>query len=208
MNYITLNLTGIYWAMHKFASSILYLSIGLLISSHSSFTFASTLSSVTYALTEQCKQASGKDTITSFQLYGDERAIPFVLRNARLPQMSSISIGPSLNATLFEFEGKSIIHCNEPHIIPTFMLVESGIANSLFMLDEFAVVRVHIHSHVNCGTACYYAQVDTIAFPADDWEVRGYQEIKSPTYEYPSKWFRGYLNEAEQELFDKAMAEG
>ena len=163
---------------------------------------------VTFPLTDACKQASGKESISSFQLSAGENAIPLVLRNGPLPQMSSISVGPSLNAILFEFEGKSIIHCNEPHIIPTFMLVESDIAYSLFMLDEFAVVRMHIHSFVNCGTACYYAQVDTIAFPADDWEVRGYQEIKSPTYEYPSKWFRGYLNEAEQELFDKAMAEG
>jgi hypothetical protein len=204
---MTVNPLGIFLAM-RFSTVCIFLCLGLPTATSTVITVSSHAAPVEYKVTDQCKQASGKDRVTISQISFDEGHLPLLIRSGTPPQVTSIFIGPSLNAMLIEVQDKRIVHCNDQFVTPNFILVEKGTAYSLFMLDEFAVVRLHIHSHLNCGTSCYYSRVDTIAIPAGDWEVRGYFEMKSQTYEYPSKWFRAYLLPEERAMFDKIIERG
>jgi hypothetical protein len=162
-----------------------------------------------YKLTGQCLKLIDGKSSNAIEIVADKSGFPkIVVRHGQLPKMTKVYLNASVPGILFEARGKQIIHCSEQHISPNFIFAEDGTAYSLFMLDEFKVTRLHIHSHVNCGTSCYHARVDTIAFPEGDWEVLSWLEMQSPTYEYPSKWFRKYLNNTEQQEFDKIMEEG
>jgi hypothetical protein len=162
-----------------------------------------------YKLTAQCLELVGEESPVAVEKVADRSGLPsIVMRHGQLPKMTNVYLNNSTLGILFEARGKQIIHCSEQHISTNFIFAEDGTANSLFMLDEFEVTRLHIHSHVSCGTSCYHARVDTIAFPEGDWEVLSWLEMQSPTYEYPSKWFRKYLNNTEQQKFDKIMEEG
>ena len=86
-----------------------------------------------------------------------------------------------------------------------FILVEQDVGYSLFQLDEFNTVRFNIHSKVNCGSNCYYSRVDAVVIPDNNYfSPIGYVELKTKRYEYPSRFFRAYLNEDEKHLLDNA----
>ena len=153
-------------------------------------------------LTEQCEEQALKHDYTEYEITGDS-SITVSSRGNIDYSISSVRLEPFQYGLLFKANEKEILHCLSPFDNQDFILVEEGIDYSLFQINEFNVVRFHIHSMVDCGTNCYSSRVDTVAIPdTENYEPFGYLEIESQLYEYPSKWFRAYLNEEERVLLD------
>lgn len=121
----------------------------------------------------------------------------------------NIWFAPFSYGILIEHRGMQIIHCNEPMTKPCFALAEK--AERLRVTDTFGVtetidtVEIHFHSKVKCGNPCLYAQIDTVVFSEEE-KPYGFMEMES--FEYPSKWYRGYLTDEERAIFDRIIEEG
>lgn len=153
-------------------------------------------------LTEECKEQVLKHDYTEYEVTEDTYITVSARGNIDY-SISYVRLEAFQYGFLFKANEKEILHCLSPFVYQDFILVEEGIDYSLFQLDEFNVVRFHIHSMVNCGTNCYSSRVDTVAIPvSNDFKPVGYLEIESKLYEYPSKWFWAYLNEEERTLLD------
>ena len=151
-------------------------------------------------LTKACKKIVGQDALFE----ESDADITIISRGDINFTVRDIRINSAINGLLFEADGRSIIHCTEWMIIPELILVEEETEYSLFLLDEFISTRFYIHNKVNCGVSCYSSRVDTVVIPvSNEFEPRGYMELESTLYDYPSKWFRAYLTDAEKLVLDK-----
>jgi hypothetical protein len=184
---------------HKKHFRFLLIAMAIICSSESALSQDS-LSKI--VLTEQCEEQALKHDYTEYEITGDS-SITVSSRGKIDYSISSVRLEPFQYGLLFKANEKEILHCLGPFVYQDFILIEEGIDYSLFQLSEFNVTSFHIHSRVNCGTNCYSSRVDTVAIPvSNDFKPVGYLEIESKLYEYPSKWFRAYLNEEEQTLLD------
>jgi hypothetical protein len=118
---------------------------------------------------------------------------------------TAIWFKPFSRGILIDNRGMEIIHCNEPMTIPYFALAEA--AERFRITDTIKTVEIHFHSSVNCGSPCTYAQIDTVVF-SEAQRPFGYTSMKTTVNDYPSRWFRGYLTEEEQAVFDQIIEEG
>ena len=155
-------------------------------------------------LSEQCKEQVTEHNLSDYEIMGDSE-INVSSRTDAKHSIERVRFKPFIYGMLFEANGQQIIHCVAPFVSDDFILVEESVDYSLFQLDEFKTIRFYIHSKVNCGSNCYYSRVDAIAIPDnEDSEPIGYLEMKSGLYDYPSKWFKAYLNNDEQLLLHDA----
>ena len=155
-------------------------------------------------LSEQCKEQVNEHGLSEYVVTGDTE-INVSSRTDAKYSISRVRLKSFIYGMLFEANGQQILHCVAPFVNEDFILVEESVDYSLFQLDEFKTINFYIHSKVNCGSNCYYSRVDTIVIPdAADFEPFGYIEIKSSLYDYPSKWFKAYLNKEEQRILKDA----
>ena len=155
-------------------------------------------------LTEQCKEQVNEHGLSEYVVTGDTE-INVSSRTDAKHLISRVLFKPFIYGMLFETNGQQILHCVDPFVNDDFILVEESVDYSLFQLDEFKTIKFYIHSKVNCGSNCYYSRVDTIAVPDNaDFEPFGYIEMESRLYDYPSKWFKAYLNNDEQLMLHDA----
>lgn len=113
-------------------------------------------------------------------------------QEARL-EVQLVTLENSLYGFLFNIHGKSIIHCFDYFNEPEDIFVEDDIGYSMFLLEEFPLTRIIIHSKINCGTSCFYSTVDEVEVPLGDFMPSGIRTIKSRPYDFPNKWFLSYL---------------
>ena len=75
----------------------------------------------------------------------------------------------------------------------------------MFVQDAFDVTEVHLHSFVSCGSPCHFARVETIVFFDEGEENPIYDRVDDTIpNEYPSRWFRSFLNGSERAMYNKA----
>ena len=149
--------------------------------------------------TEACKKISGEELIYK----EDETDITSVFRGTVKFNVKRIWLKGEVNGLLLESNGRAIIHCTEWMTMPEFVLVEEETEYTMFLLNEFRSTRFYIHSKVSCGNPCFYSRVDTVIIPSSfDYDIVSYVELQSKVYEYPSRWFRAYLNVEERWLLD------
>jgi len=149
--------------------------------------------------TEACKKIGGEEIIYK----EDETEIISVSRGTVKFNVKRIWLNEEVNGLLLESNGRAIIHCTEWMTMPEFVLVEEETEYTMFLLNEFRSTRFYIHSKVNCGSPCFYSRVDTVIIPSlVDYDIVSYVELQSKVYDYPSRWFRAYLNEEERWLLD------
>lgn len=155
-------------------------------------------------LTSQCEEQVAQYSLNTYEITGD-MDVEVSQRGSIQFSISQVLFEAYHRGLIFRANGQEILHCVSPFVYEDFILVEEGVDYSLFQLDEFNTVRFYIHSKVNCGSNCYYSRVDTVAIPDNkDFPPIGYVELKSKNYEYPSRFFRAYLNEDEKHLLDNA----
>ncbi len=149
--------------------------------------------------TEACKKIGGEELL--FDEF--EIEITTVSRGAVKFDVKRIWLNGTVNGLLLESNGRAIIHCTEWMTMPEFVFVEEETEYTMFLLNDFRSTRFYIHSKVNCGNPCFYSQVDTVIIPSSlDYDIVSYIELQSKVYEYPSRWFRAYLNEEERWVLD------
>ena len=155
-------------------------------------------------LSEQCKEQVTEHNLSGYEIT-DDTEINVSTRTDAKHSIERVRFTPFIYGMLFKANGQQILHCVDPFINDDFILVEESVDYSLFQLDEFKTIKFYIHSKVNCGSNCYYSRVDAIAIPDNtDFEPIGYIEMKSGLYDYPSKWFKAYLNNDEQQMLHDA----
>ena len=93
----------------------------------------------------------------------------------------------------YEWKDQSIIDCWSFYHTPMITLVEKYDHFDPFFIIQNEAIKISTHFFVNCGVPCYHAEV-TAAYMIDDGTIPYIRkEITTPTFEYPSIWFRDYL---------------
>ncbi len=153
-------------------------------------------------LTSQCEEQVAEHDVSEYKITGDTE-INVSSRTDTKHSITQVWLAPFLWGLIFRAYEREILHCVHPFVYEDFILVEKDVDYSLFQLDEFNTVRFNIHSKVNCGSNCYYSRVDAVVIPDNKYfSPMGYVEFKTKRYEYPSRFFRAYLNEDERHLLD------
>ena len=148
--------------------------------------------------TEACKKIGGEGLFVG-EL---EIEITTVSRGAVKFDVKRIWLNGTVNGLLLKSNGREIIHCTEWMTMPEFVVVKEETEYTMFLFKKFRSTHFYIHSKVNCGSSCFYSQVDTVIIPSSfDYDIVSYV-VQTKLYEYPSRWFRAYLNEDERLLLD------
>jgi len=160
---------------------------------------ASLATTILIETTEACEKISGGGPL----IKEDETEITSVSRGDVKYNVKRIWLNGEVNGLLLESNGREIIHCTEWMTRPEFVLVEEETEYTMFLLSKFRSTRFYIHSKVSCGNPCFYSRVDTVIIPSSfDYNIVSYVELQSKLYEYPSRWFRAYLDKEERWLLD------
>ena len=148
-----------------------------------------------FNVSEPCKAIISKEGVSELALseFEENNLLSLTNRSQAKIAIRSVTMKNTLHGYLFQTGQKSILHCFEHFTSPEDILLEDGVGYSMFMLDEFALTRILIHSRVSCGTSCYSSTVDELEIPIGDFEVRGHRAITSQQYDYPNKWFVAYM---------------
>lgn len=153
-------------------------------------------------LSSQCEEQVNENDLSEYEITGDTE-INISSRTDTKHSITQVWLAPFRWGLIFRAYGQEILHCVHPFVYEDFILVEQDIGYSLFQLDEFNTLTFNIHSKVNCGTNCYYSRVDAVVIPDNNYfSPIGYVEFETKRYEYPSRFFRAYLNEDERHLLD------
>ena len=147
-----------------------------------------------FNVSEPCKAIISKEGVSEFALSEfDENSLLSLTNHSEAKiEIRSVSMKNSLHGYLFQTGQKSILHCFDYTTYPEDVLIEDGKSYSMFMLEEFALTRIYIHSRVSCGTSCYSSIVDELEIPIGNFDVRGHRAITSQLYDYPNRWFEAY----------------
>ena len=148
-----------------------------------------------FNVSEPCKTIISKEGVSEFALseFDENSLLSLTNRSEAKIEIRSVRMKNSLHGYLFQTGNKSILHCFKHFTFPEDILIENGVGYSMFMLEEFALTRILIHSRVSCGTTCYSSTVDELEIPIGDFEVRGHRAITSQPYDYPNRWYVAYV---------------
>lgn len=149
-----------------------------------------------FNVSEPCKAIISKEGVSELALseFDENSLLSLTNRSEAKIEIRSVRMKNSLHGYLFQTGQKSILHCFEHFTFPEDILIEDGVGYSMFMLEEFALTRIFIHSKVSCGTSCYSSIVDEVEIPTGDFKARGFRAITSQPYDYPNRWFVSFLN--------------
>ena len=105
----------------------------------------------------------------------------------------------------FNWKNQSIVHCWSFYHTALITLIEKYDHYDPLVEKQNEAVKISTHYFVNCGVPCHHAEV-TSAYLVDNG-TRPYvrKEISTPTFEYPSMWFKDYLTL--EELFQFMSSE-
>ena len=93
----------------------------------------------------------------------------------------------------YEWKNQSIVDCWSFYHAAMITLVEKYDHYDPFLTTQNEAIKISTHYFVNCGVPCHHSEV-TAAYMIDDGTTPYIRkEITSPTFEYPSIWFRDYL---------------
>lgn len=148
-----------------------------------------------FNVSEPCKAIISKEGVSELALseFEENSLLSLTNRSQAKIAIRSVTMKNTLHGYLFQTGQKSILHCFEHFTFPEDILIEDGVGYSMFMLDEFTLTRILIHSRVGCGTSCYSSIVDEIEIPTGDFKARGYRAITSQPYDYPNRWYVAYV---------------
>ena len=161
-----------------------------------------------FDVTNVCKEHLDKQGITSFEMWDDDPSDPMLVnRNPETPvEITNIWFAPSVYGWLIEANKQKVVHCHKETIsFVNFSVAENRQRYFMFDQGPFDVFEVHLHSFVGCGTACHFARVETIVFFDEGEENPIYDRVDDTIpNEYPSRWFRSFLNGSERAMYNKA----
>jgi hypothetical protein len=161
-----------------------------------------------FDVTNVCKEHLDKQDITSFEMWDDDPSDPMLVnRNPETPvEITNIWFAPSVYGWLIEANKQKVVHCHKETIsFVNFSVAENRQRYFMFVQDAFDVTEVHLHSFVSCGSPCHFARVETIVFFDEGEENPIYDRVDDTIpNEYPSRWFRSFLNGSERAMYNKA----
>jgi len=161
-----------------------------------------------FDVTHVCKEHLDKQGITSFEIWDDDLNDPMLVnRNPETSvEITNVWFAPSVYGWLIETDKQKVVHCHKETIsFVDFSLAERRQRYFMFVQDAFDVTEVHLHSFVSCGSPCHFARVETIVFFDEGEENPIYDRVDDTIpNEYPSRWFRSFLNGSERAMYNKA----
>ena len=159
-----------------------------------------------FDVTDVCKEHLDKQDITSFEMWDDDPSDPMLVnRNPETPvEITNIWFAPSVYGWLIEANKQKVVHCHKETIsFVNFSLAEQRKRYFMFVQDAFDVTEVHLHSFVSCGSPCHFARIETIVFFDKGEEKPIYDHVEDTIpNEYPSRWFKEFLEPKEEAAFE------
>jgi len=167
------------------------------------------INSVNAAFSKDCKKHLGKEFLSGylesipneldFKLVDDKGLSPLVIKRdgAEDVKIDKVVLLRKNHFRIYAikiiWDGEIITHClNNDHFTLTAVLVEKHTHYNSATMTEIKTRRVSMHFHEGCGSPCYFSRVD-VAYFGSDAPPNVRNEIKSDIYDYPNKWFTGYL---------------
>ena len=92
-----------------------------------------------------------------------------------------------------EWKDQIIINCWSFYHSALITLIEMYDHYDPFLKKQKDAIRISTHYLVNCGVPCHHAEVTSTYMVDDGTKPYVRKEISTPTFEYPSIWFRDYL---------------
>ena len=102
-----------------------------------------------------------------------------------------------------EWKDQIIINCWSFYHSALITLIEMYDHYDPFLEKQKDAIRISTHYLVNCGVPCHHAEVTSTYMVDDGTKPYVRKEISTPTFEYPSIWFRDYLTLKELYQFMK-----
>ena len=176
-----------------------------------------------YQLTGECENIFEEYGYDTFEIKNDTHSVPEVSFRDQETELriSGVRFAAFSYGLLFELGSEGLLYCFENHG-PNFIVVESSERYMVFENGARQSTEAHIHSYISCGVNCGFARSETITFfdtpevPEEEKGMLHSQPIgalytqNGDTYpnEYPSRWYRSYLNTEERVIFDRIIKDG
>ena len=176
-----------------------------------------------YQLTTVCAETVEEHDLKTFEI-NDLVSTPQVVMRQPAAQLyvTEVYFEPYFRGLLFKRGDESVLHCYVHYIRPNFILLERSERWMIFENGGRQATEAHIHSYISCGSNCGYSRYESITFFDDpkvpkDEEGMLHSSPLPPLYwlggdthpnEYPSRWFRSYLTDEEQVIFNRIVRDG
>jgi hypothetical protein len=112
-------------------------------------------------------------------------------------KVRSVAFETNNSQTLYglqaEWKDQIIINCWSFYHSALITLIETYDHYDPFLEKQKDAIRISTHYLVNCGVPCHHAEVTSTYMVDDGTKPYVRKEISTPTFEYPSIWFRDYL---------------